>query len=353
VQYRSTDPVEGESYKPVDLSPKLTVNFSEEVIILKSGESKEIEVLVKSISELAEGKVKLLLEDGWRIDPTEFDFSLFNRNSEHREKVMITAPSKGSDLVLKARAYVDNKEFARSHVSIEYDHFPPQSLYPKADMRIVSLDLNTGKAKKIGYIVGAGDKVAESLRATGFIVDELEDQDMRIENLEQYDAIIAGIRAYNVNKRIPFYYDVLMEYVNRGGNYIVQYNTAHRLLTKEIGPYPITLSRDRVTVEEAEIRFLDKKHPILNTPNKLSSKDFEGWVHERGLYFPGEWDEKYTPIFGMNDPGEDEKTGSLIVAEYGKGSFIYTGISFFRELPAGVPGSYRLLSNILNYNLGD
>ena len=353
VQYRSTDPVIGETYKPIDISPRLTVNFSEEVIILKSGESKEIEVLVKSFSELSEGEVKLILEDGWGIEPSEFDFSLFNRNSEHTEKVVITAPQKGSDLVLKARVYVDGKVYDRSFVGIEYDHFPTQSLYPKADLRIVSLNLNFGDAHKIGYINGAGDKVAESLRAIGFVVDILEDADMKIENLSQYDAIFSGIRAYNVNKRIPFYYDVLMEYINRGGNYIVQYNTSRRILSEKIGPYPLTLSRDRVTVEEAEVRFLDKKHKILNQPNIISSVDFEGWVHERGLYFPDEWDEKYSPIFGMNDPGEDEKKGSLLVATYGKGSFIYTGLSFFRELPAGVPGSYRLISNIINYKSGE
>jgi hypothetical protein len=138
-----------------------------------------------------------------------------------------------------------------------------------------------------------------------------------------------------------------MEYVQNGGTYIVQYNTSFRLVTETLSPYPLQLSRDRVTVEEAEMRILNPKHAVLNKPNKLTEADFDQWVQERGLYFPDEWAPEFEPIFSVNDPGENPKEGSLLIAEYGSGHYIYTGISFFRQLPAGVPGAYRLLTNLI------
>ena len=181
--------------------------------------------------------------------------------------------------------------------------------------------------------MGAGDKIPESLEQIGYQVDLLEDKDIRVDNLKKYDAVIIGIRAYNTNDRIKFQQPKLMEYVKNGGTVIVQYNTAHRLKTKDLGPYPFKLSRKRVSTEEAEVRILKPDHSVINYPNKITQKDFEGWVQERGLYFPNEWDDRYEAILSSNDPGEDPNDGGLLVTKYGTGHFVYSGYSWFRELP--------------------
>ncbi len=198
--------------------------------------------------------------------------------------------------------------------------------------------------------MGAGDAIPEALEQIGYQVDLLEDTDITPENLKQYDAVIAGVRAYNTIDRMGFHHQAIMEYVKAGGNYIVQYNTNRGLKSEEQGPYPLKISRDRVTVEEAPVTILEPKHPLMQSPNKITAADFDGWVQERGLYFPNEWDEQYTPLLSCKDPQEEkELKGGLLVADYGKGTFIYTGYSWFRELPAGVPGAYRLFVNLISY----
>ena len=201
----------------------------------------------------------------------------------------------------------------------------------------------------IGYIEGAGDVVPESLRQIGYNVSLLNVDNITAENLKIYDAIVVGIRAYNTVDALKFKQPILLEYVNNGGNLIVQYNTSHRLLVQEnLAPYKLNLSRDRVTDEFARVTFLNPEHPVLNTPNKITQTDFEGWVQERGLYFPDDWGKEFTPLFEMNDSGESPKKGSLLIAKYGKGNYIYTGLSFFREFPAGVSGAYRLFTNLIS-----
>ncbi|MEO1451723.1 MAG: LmbE family protein, partial [Bacteroidota bacterium] len=197
------------------------------------------------------------------------------------------------------------------------------------------------------YIMGSGDEVPVALEQIGYQVDMLADDQITVDKLKQYDAVIAGIRAYNTNARMPYHETEILKYVEQGGTYIVQYMTT-RSLSKQPGPYPLKISRQRTTDEDAEMKFLAPDHPIVNSPNKLSKVDFEGWVQERGLYYPGEWDDKYTPIFASADRGEDPVKGGLLVAEYGKGYFMYSGLSFFRELPAGVPGAYRLIANMIS-----
>lgn len=170
-------------------------------------------------------------------------------------------------------------------------------------------------------------------------------------DLSNYKAIVAGIRAYNTEEWLPGVKNILMDYVKNGGNYIVQYNTRSRdLLSVDLGPYPFEISRERVTEEDAEVTFLEPDHPVLNRPNTLTPADFENWVQERGLYFAGSWSEEYATPLGWHDGDEPSRNGGLLIGHYGKGTFIYTGISFFRELPAGVPGAYRLLANILSYS---
>ena len=198
--------------------------------------------------------------------------------------------------------------------------------------------------------MGAGDAIPASLAQVGYEVTELVDSEIISGDLSQYDAIILGVRAYNTVERMKFYQPKLLNYVKNGGTLINQYNTHRNLKVKmeDIAPYPLKISRDRVAIEEAEVRFLAPDHPVLNTPNKITQKDFDGWVQERGLYFPNEWDEKFTPILSSNDLGETPKDGGLLVAQYGDGWYVYSGYSWFRELPAGVPGAYRLFTNLIS-----
>jgi len=216
-----------------------------------------------------------------------------------------------------------------------------------AAAKAIKLEIKTG-GEKIAYIMGAGDEVPKSLQQMGYEVILFKPQDITAEKLVKYDVIITGIRAYNVLTDLAFKQDLLLDLVKNGKTMIVQYNTLDDLVVKNMAPYPLKLSRDRVTEENAEVRFLEPNHKILNTPNTITSKDFEGWKQEQGLYYPNEWDSNFTPILSSNDKGEKEKNGALLVAKYGKGTYIYTGLSFFRELPEGVPGAFRLFANMIS-----
>jgi hypothetical protein len=187
----------------------------------------------------------------------------------------------------------------------------------------------------------------ERLKTVGIDISSIDIETISLEELKKYDTVLIGIRAYNVIESLAYKNQMLFDFAEAGGTLVTQYNTSRGLKTSRIAPFDLKLSRDRVTDEYSYVRILDPKHPALNAPHKIISKDFEGWVQERGLYFPNQWDERFTPLLGMNDLGESEKFGSILVAPHGKGTIVYTGLSFFRELPAGVPGAYRLLINLL------
>jgi len=249
--------------------------------------------------------------------------------------------------MLLCRVYLNLiSKHLKGTLTAEIRYIPLQTLFPLAEARIERVDLISG-GKKIGYLPGAGDLIPESLQQIGYQVSILSEAEVMNTDLAQYDAIIAGVRAYNVNERLNLMQPKLMDYVNKGGTFLVQYNVNSPLLVQNIGPYPFKLSRDRVTEENATVTFLEKDHPVLNYPNKITQKDFDGWIQERGIYFTTAADSKYSRILSMNDPGESAKDGSLLVANYGKGRFVYTSLVFFRELPAGIPGAYRLFVNLI------
>jgi hypothetical protein len=220
-------------------------------------------------------------------------------------------------------------------------------LLPHATANLVFLDIKTA-GKTIGYIKGAGDDVPQALRILGYEVWEMKNEEITPENLKKVDAVVLGVRALNTNERIRFVMKDLLKYVEDGGTMLVQYNTNFDLETDVFSPYPLTLSRDRVTEENAEVNFLIPDHPVMNFPNKVTQEDFKGWVQERGLYFPNKWDSQFKALLSMHDVNETAKDGSLLVAQYGKGYYIYTGLSFFRELPEGVSGAYKLLANLVS-----
>ncbi|MBF9253963.1 PIG-L family deacetylase [Pontibacter sp. 172403-2] len=347
VVYKRTDPVEGEVYRPFIVTPPVFVNISDKVYMFASQDPKQVQVLVKAGKDDLAGNVKLQLPQGWRAEPAAVPFNLKNKGAEQLVTFTVHPPQNQQEGTLRAVATIDGKNYSQGLNEIKYSHIPAQVTFPEATAKIVKLDLKK-QGQQIGYLMGAGDEVPASLEQIGYNVTLLKDQDMRLSNLQQYDAIIMGARAYNTVDRLRFYQPVLMEYVKNGGNLIVQYNNSYGLVTPNIAPYPLTLSHDRVTVEDAEVRFLQPNHPVLNTPNKITAQDFKGWVQERGLYFPSEWSKEYQPILSSNDPDEAPLNGGLLVAPYGKGNYIYTGYAFFRELPAGVPGAYRLFANLIS-----
>jgi hypothetical protein len=258
---------------------------------------------------------------------------------------MVTPSKNESDGKLKVIATSNGEEYSKELVEIKYSHIPKQVVLLNSEAKIVRLDIKKA-GNYIGYINGAGDKVPESLRQIGYTVVEVDPLQIDEKSLEKFDAIVVGIRAYNVLEELKFKQKFLLDYVEKGGNMIVQYNTNRGV--DVAAPFTLKLSSDRVTDEFSEVLILDETHEILNYPNKITQKDFEGWVQERGLYFPDSWSEEYTPIFSMKDKGEIAKTGSVLIAKYGKGNYIYTGLSFFRELPAGVSGAYKLFANMLS-----
>jgi hypothetical protein len=222
-----------------------------------------------------------------------------------------------------------------------------QTLFPFASAKVEKADLKFA-GMNIGYIAGAGDLIPESLTQIGYHVTRLTESQVINDDLSVYDAVITGVRLYNISEELDAMQPKLMSYVKNGGVLLVQYNVNGTLKRNDIGPYPFTITRDRVTDEDAKVTFLAPDDDALNFPNKITARDFDGWIQERGLYFAANIDAHYTPVLGMNDAGEQNSNGSLLVAPYGKGRFVYTSLAFFRELPAGVPGAYRLFVNLIS-----
>ncbi|ADR20217.1 PIG-L domain-containing protein [Marivirga tractuosa] len=352
LKYKSSDRISGEIIQPLYVIPPLSIEFGEEVsIFTNTGQEKEISIKVKALKDNISGLLELDLPAGWKAETDQLDLSFENlvRNSTKEFKINLTSGGEEGKYDLRAFARIDEKSVGKSVQEIQYDHIPNQIIIRNASQKLVLADVKT-KGKKIAYIEGAGDAVDEALVAMGYQVDFINIESISIEELKQYDAVVAGIRAYNVNSALQVHYGKMNDYMNSGGVYMVQYNTTYSLPDTDFWPYPLDLSRDRITVEQASMEFINPDHSALNYPNKITAEDFEGWVQERGLYFPDKWDKNYVPILAGNDPDETTKKGALLIADYGKGKFVYTGLSFFRELPAGVPGAYRLLANLLARN---
>ena len=248
---------------------------------------------------------------------------------------------------LQAVVNANGNDFSMGILTIKYDHIPNITLFPPAEAKLLNLDLRIA-GKKIGYIEGAGDLVPDALKQVGYEVHQLTENEIMKGDLSGYDAIITGVRAYNVNTRLAVEQPRLLEYVKNGGNLVVQYNNNNGLVTKQIGPYPFNVVNRRVTDEDAKVTVLDPQNPVLNYPNKIGQDDFNGWIQERGLYYVSDIDPKYSAVLQMNDPNEAPNNGALIVGNYGQGRFVYTSLAFFRQLPAGVPGAYRLFINLLS-----
>ena len=335
----------GEIYEPFEVLPKVTTKLKDKVLIFSDSLSKKVAVEVRAGANFVSGEVALSAPEGWQITPKSIPFNIAQKNDKQVVVFTVTPPKNESEGMLKVTATSEGENYTKELVEINYSHIPKQTVLLNSEAKIVRLNIKK-VGNYIGYIKGAGDAVPESLRQIGYTVVEINPTEINDKNLSKFDAIVLGVRAYNVVDELKFKQKYLLEYVNNGGNMIVQYNT-NRGVNVE-APYPLTLSRDRVTDETAEVTILAPNNSLVNFPNAITNDDFKGWVQERGLYFPSVWDEKYTPVFSMNDDGESPKLGSLLIAQYGKGNYIYTGLSFFRELPAGVSGAYKLFANMLS-----
>lgn len=343
VAWKTGEPAIGEVWRPFEVLPPVFVEFTESAYIFSQKE-RAVSVRVKAGKDKVSGTVSV---KGWPTKEPSQPFEFKKKGEEKTFVFTVLANNAQAETMLTASVEVAGQVSTSRLVTIQYDHIPQQSVLQPATVHAAKLDLKVN-VKNVGYYMGAGDEVPAALRQMGCNVKVLEDKDIETATLAQFDAIVVGIRAYNTKDNLNFQNARLIEYVQNGGTLVVQYNTTGDLVVDQLAPFPLKLSRARVTDETAEIRFLLPEHPALNTPNKLTAKDFEGWVQERGLYFPGEWDAAFQAPLSSNDPGEKAADGALLVAKYGKGHYVYTGLSFFRELPAGVPGAYRLFANLIS-----
>lgn len=346
--YKWVDPVRGELWRPFEIVPPVMVNLSEDVMVFGTRDPRPIRLLIRSASDgLLRGTVRLALPDGWRADPVSSAFELNTRGAEATVTVLVYPSEREHSGVIRAIVNVNGNDHDRSLQLIAYDHFPIQTLVPHAKAKAVRIDLRIA-GERVGYIRGAGDDVPAALRNMGFEVVEMNNDDITPQNLQRMDAVVLGVRALNTNERARYFMPAVLEYARNGGTVVVQYNTNGGLQWKDFSPFPLEVGRDRVADETAEVRILKPAHAVMTTPNKLTAKDFDGWVQERGLYFPSRWDDRFDAVLSMNDPDEPAKSGSLLVASYGDGYFVYTGLSFFRQLPEGVTGAYKLFANLVS-----
>jgi len=347
VIYKFNNEVKGEVYKPFDIVPVATTSILDKVKIFNSEKSKTIGVKIKAGKENVSGTAHLEVNSDWKVSPASIPFQLNRKDAETTVYFEVTPPKNSSEITISSYAMVDGKKENYEQTIIQYEHIAQQQILSTSEAKFRKLDLKTN-SEKIAYIMGAGDEVPQYLSQMGYSVTILKSDEITSENLKNFQVVVLGIRAYNTVDELAFKQQLLFDFVKEGHTMIVQYNTSGKLTVKDLAPYPLKLSRDRVTEEDAEMRFLAPNHPVLNYPNKITSKDFEGWVQEQGLYYPDEWDATFTPILSSNDKEEEAKNGGLLVASHGKGFYIYTGLSFFRELPAGVSGAYRLFANMIS-----
>ncbi|MFZ0827877.1 MAG: PIG-L family deacetylase [Verrucomicrobiia bacterium] len=343
----TTNVVKLEIRRRLDVIPPVSLGFDFGVALFAPGQSRPVEVAVTANRAEVAGTVELEAPAGWTVAPTNRTFHLARAGDHRPYKFIITAPADFTTVRIIASAEIGGVRYQNERKEINYSHIPLQLLQPPASFKAVSLNLAV-RAHKIGYLPGAGDNVADGLKQMGCAVTTLTDTDLTPERLHGLDAVVIGVRAFNVRTNLEVHLPGLFAYIEAGGTVIAQYNRPENSRTLKLAPYDLHLSGDRVTDENAAVTFLAPENPVLNMPNKITDADFTGWVQERGIYFPNQWDDHFTPILACSDPGEASLKGGLLVASYGKGHFVYTGLVFFRELPAGVPGAYRLFANLVS-----
>jgi len=341
------DAAKPESRRRLDVIPPVTLKFASETRLFAPGAARPVEIEVTAFRAGSSGTLQIETPAGWKATPAGQPFHLAAIGDHARFTFTVSAPAQPATAMLAANVQIGSARFGNERIEIRYPHIPVQLLQPPARLKAISLDLAT-RGHQLGYVPGAGDNVAESLEEMGYQVARLTGPDLSPERLKGLDAVIFGVRAFNVRADLGPRMAALFSYVEGGGNVIVQYNRPDGIKADRIAPFPLRLSPERVTDENARVTFLAPDHPALTSPNKITPADFDGWVQERGLYFPNQWDDHFTPIIACSDPGEAPLKGGLLVAQSGHGYFVYTGLAWFRQLPAGVPGAYRLFANLVS-----
>jgi LmbE family N-acetylglucosaminyl deacetylase len=349
--YKKGEPAIGEVFEPIDVLPAACVSFDRQALY-STKQTETIKVRVQSTKANINGAVRIKAPQGWVITPAEHTFEVKQKGGNAEFVFAVTPLANAQRSVLTAEVVMDGKVSSQSLNEIRYGHIPTQQVLLPAQLTYTPLQIKC-TAKTVGYVMGAGDEVPKGLEQIGCAVTLLKSDDIVAEKLAKYDCVLVGIRAYNTRDELKFLNAALLAYVANGGTLIVQYNTTGELVLNDFAPYKLKLGRDRVTEEDAPVTMLEPRHSLLNTPNQIQPSDFDGWAQERGLYFPKEWGPEFAPIISCKDHTETtELTGSILIADYGKGKYIYTGISFFRELPEGVPGAMRLLANLMSAGKG-
>ena len=345
---RWVDPVVGERTRAVDLAPPATIDAPSAALFFPDGSARPLRVTVRASAGAVAGTASVAPPAGFEVTPRELPFKLDAAGAQVELAFTIRPGTQPRDGQARLSLRIGNQSWDRGLRRIEHAHVPPQVWHPESRVRLVRLDLKFGRVRTVGYVPGAGDDVAEVLAQLGYDVTLLDETALRDRNLSVFDAIVLGVRAYNVDGWLAAQKPRLFDYVARGGVLVTQYNTKNFISTlpEPLGPYPMTVAQHRVTDETAEVSFA-QDDAVLHVPNPIHAADFAGWVQERGLYFAEKWDDRYIAPLSMHDPGEAPLRGSLLVAREGKGRFVYTGLAFFRQLPAGVPGAARLFANLL------
>ena len=346
--HKSNDRVDGAVYKDIKIVPDISVSFRNDILIFSNSKAKSVFVDVKSFKDNIGGKLSLSLPTTWKSEP-DFHHVNFEVNGEEKGFEFVVTPGKGDwNGAIEARLKTANSIiYDQSVQELDYEHISNQIIIKTSSAKAVNFDIKK-HGTSIGYIQGAGDLVPEAIREMGYDVELIAPETLTLESLKTYDAVVLGIRAFNTVPELKYKNKELFQYTEEGGTVIVQYNTNRGLVTDQLAPFDLRISRDRVTMENAEVRILQPKHNVMTTPNKISKNDFANWIQERGLYFPDKWSDEFQTIISSSDKGEKMLDSGLLVGKHGKGYYIYTSYSWFRELPAGVPGAYKIFANLLS-----
>ena len=347
VAYRWADPVQGERWRSLEIAPPATLQPDQAVYVFADRSPRPVVVRVQAQRDGVAGRVSLTLPKGWSSTPPSATVELAKAGDETRVRFSVTPGEGPASAQLSAGITVGTRTWSYRLERLDYPHIPMQALHPPATARLVRADIRkTGT--RVGYIEGSGDAIPSALRQLGYEVTPLTDDDLEEADLSRFETIVTGVRAYNTRPRLRAAQPRLLEWVAAGGTLVVQYNTTGDGPLDDLGPYPFSISRDRVTDEEAEMKMIAPGHPLLSRPNAIGPADFAGWVQERGLYFANPADPRYERVLACKDPGEPEREGGLLYARHGKGVFVYCAYAMFRQLPAGVPGAWRLFANLVS-----
>lgn len=348
VVYKTVDPAQGEITRPVSVTPPVAISMGEEALVFQLGKPRTIPVTLTALQDSVSGTFTIKTgSDEWSLSQSAANWNFRRAGESSVIGVTVFPPKKASATRLRPVVTCGDQAFADKVITLDYPHLPYMSVVAQAEVRMEAADIAI-TPRRIAYLPGAGDDVANALRQIGYAVQLIGPEDITTQNLANFDVVITGIRAFNTVDALAYKNRILFDWIHQGGTMIVQYNTTGGLVTNELAPLPLTLSRDRVTQEDSPVKILQPEHPALQTPNKITAADFDGWKQERGLYFPREWDPAFVPLLEMNDTGENPTRGALLVAPVGKGHYVYSGLSWFRHLPAGVTGEYRILSNLIS-----